>query len=61
MSTTPTPGRMRETMPRVAAFIDALRAAFGRDEVDGWIRRGLADGTFRAEENGVVVGGRGNE
>jgi hypothetical protein len=48
---------MRQRMPKVTAWIDALRDAFGRDEVDGWIRDGMANGTFRAEENGHVVGG----
>lgn len=48
---------MRQLMPKVTAWIDALREAFGRDEVDGWIRDGLANGTFHAEENGHVVGG----
>jgi hypothetical protein len=33
-----------------------LRAAFGREEVDGWIRAGLQDGSFRASENGHQVG-----
>lgn len=49
-------GEMRERMPVIAAFIDALRDAFGRDEVDGWIRQGLRDGTFRALENGHQIG-----
>jgi hypothetical protein len=53
------PVSMREKMPKVAAFIDALRDAFGRDEVDGWIRQGMADGSFRAQENGHVIGQRG--
>lgn len=55
-------GEMREHMPVVTAFIDALREAFGRDEVDGWIRDGLRDGTFRASENGHYIGKpQGNE
>ena len=45
-------------MPQVTAFIDALREAFGRAEVDGWIRAGLADGSFHASENGHTIGGR---
>lgn len=48
---------MRDRMPKVAAWIDALREAFGREEVDGWIRDGLANGTFCARENGHVIGG----
>lgn len=50
-------GSMREAMPKVAAWIDALRDAFGREEVDRWIRDGMANGSFRAEENGRVIGG----
>lgn len=52
---------MRARMPTVAAFIDELRAAFGKDEVDGWIRAGLRNGSFRAEENGHVIGGQRRE
>lgn len=51
-------GSMREAMPQVAEFIDACRDAFGTAEVDGWIRAGLQDGTFWAEENGHTVGVR---
>lgn len=51
---------MREKMPKVAVFIDAMREAFGRAEVDEMIRRGMAgEGGawhFRAEENGHIVG-----
>lgn len=43
-------------MPTVAGWLDDLRAVFGTEEVDGWIRVGLAQGTFYAEENGHVVG-----
>lgn len=43
-------------MPTVAGWLDDLRAVFGQDEVDGWIRVGIAQGTFYAEENGNVVG-----
>lgn len=52
------PGSMRLAMPKVAAFIDDLRAAFGKAEVDAWIRQGLKDGTFYAAENGHVIGKR---
>lgn len=49
---------MRDVMPGVAGFVDACRDAFGVEEVDGWIRAGLKDGTFWAEENGHTVGVR---
>ena len=53
-------------MPIVAAFIDQLREAFGKDVIDQAIREGLgpdesprdlrsAAGTFRASENGTVI------
>ncbi len=45
-------------MPGVSGFVDACRDAFGVAEVDGWIRAGLKDGTFWAEENGYTVGVR---
>lgn len=48
---------MRDAMPKVAAWIDQLRQAFGKDYIDECIRQGLRDGTFRASENGHVVGG----
>jgi len=48
---------MRLAMPTVAAWIDELRAAFGKDAVDQAIRAGM-DGqpTFHARENGQEVG-----
>lgn len=49
-------GSMRDVMPGVAGFIDACRVAFGAEEVDGWIRAGMKDGTFWAEEAGHTVG-----
>ena len=48
-------------MPKVARWIDDLRQAFGHDEVDGWIRQGLRDGTFGASENGYAVGSHARE
>lgn len=48
---------MREEMPAVAAFIDALREAFGATEIDGQIRKGMrGEPTFYASENGHTVG-----
>lgn len=52
----PTPGHLREKMPGVTAWIDALRDAFGKEMVDQMIRIGLRDGTFWAVEKGIVVG-----
>jgi hypothetical protein len=43
-------------MPTFAAFIDSLRAAFGTVEVNTWIRDGMRDGQFYAEEGGHVIG-----
>lgn len=52
----PDSGSLRAFMPEVAGFIDACREAFGTAEVNSWIRAGLKDGTFWAEENGHTVG-----
>lgn len=50
-------GSMRQDMPTVAAFVDDLRAAFGRDYIDGAIRAGLQGRpTFWASENGHELG-----
>jgi hypothetical protein len=43
-------------MPKFAAFIDSMRAAFGTVEVNTWIRDGMRDGQFYAEEGGHVIG-----
>lgn len=50
---------LREAMPATAAFIDAMRDAFGADMIHAAIRAGL-DGqpTFWARENGQEVGTR---
>jgi hypothetical protein len=48
---------LRTLMPQVAAFVDGLRVAFGADEVDAMIARGLAgEPVFFAEEAGYAVG-----
>lgn len=48
---------MRADMPTVAAWIDELRAAFGREVIDEAIRKGMAGlPTFHASENGHEVG-----
>lgn len=52
-------GSMREQMPVVTALIDGLRAAFGKDLIDGQIRKGMrGEPTFWAMENGHTVGTR---
>jgi len=44
-------------MPVTASFIDQMREAFGRVEIDAQIRRGMqGSDTFYAKENGVEVG-----
>lgn len=50
--------RLRQDMPETAAFIDALREAFGRAAIDAQIRAGLAGvpGRFFAQEGGHEVG-----
>ncbi len=48
---------LREAMPRVAEFVDAVREAFGAAAVDRAIRNGMAGGTdFCASEAGHTVG-----
>lgn len=49
---------MRELMPSVAAFIDEMREAFGKEHIDGQIRKGMngAKNTFYATENGHEIG-----
>lgn len=50
-------GSMRQDMPTVAAFVDDLRAAFGRDYIDGAIRAGLQGRpVFWAQEGGHELG-----
>ena len=50
---------MREQMPMTAAWIDSLRAAFGKDMIDQQIRRGMkGDPVFFASENGHSIGTR---
>ena len=49
---------LRDTMPTVTAWIDSLRDAFGKAEIDDRIRQGMkgAPGAFYAAENGQTVG-----
>lgn len=51
------PGAMREQMPETAAFIDALREAFGAEAINGQIRRGMkGEPVFHAREGGFEIG-----
>lgn len=51
-------GTMREAMPQAAAFVDAMREAFGADQVDPSIRAGMCGepNKFWAREAGHEVG-----
>lgn len=50
---------LREEMPWTAAILDDLRAAFGKEMIDGQIRRGLSgEPTFWARENSHRLGTR---
>jgi hypothetical protein len=50
----------RVAMPKVTAWLDDLREAFGRDTIDELIRKATTEGapTFYASENGYQVGVR---
>lgn len=48
---------LREEMPETTAFIDSLRAVFGKEMINEQIRKGLkGEATFYASENGHVMG-----
>lgn len=49
---------MRDAMPHTAAFIDDLRAAFGAEQINAQIKKGIAGlpGHFHARENGHEAG-----
>lgn len=48
---------LRDTMPLTAAWIDAMREAFGREYIDGIIRAGMnGSAVFHAAENGHTIG-----
>jgi hypothetical protein len=50
---------LRLAMPKTAAFVDAIRSAFGAEVVDRALRNALAGGTdFFASENGQTIGNR---
>lgn len=52
------PKAARAAMPLVTAWIDDLRGAFGREVIDGLIRKATVEGlpTFYASEGGRTVG-----
>lgn len=51
------PANMRAAMPKVAAWIDNLRAAFGAEDINAAMRfRVAGQPTFYASENGNQVG-----
>jgi len=53
------PGKksMRTEMPTIAAWVDAMVATFGKEEIHGQIRRGMAgEPCFSASENGHQLG-----
>lgn len=49
---------LRDQMPETAAFIDAMRDIFGKDEINAQIRKGMGGlpDKFHAVENGHEVG-----
>lgn len=48
---------LRDEMPNVAAFIDDLREVFGKEMIDGQIRKGMrGEPVFWASENGHEIG-----
>ena len=52
-------GSLRGRMPRVAAFVDALRAVGWGPDVDAALRNAKAGGTdFWASEGGIEFGAR---
>jgi len=49
--------KSREAMPRVAAWIDLLRQAFGESEINEQLRRGVrGEPVFFATEGGHQIG-----
>lgn len=46
-------------MPEIAAFVESLADAFGREYIEDLVRRGQrGEPTFYASENGIEVGTR---
>lgn len=51
------PANLRSQMPGVTAWIDSLRDAFGAEEINAFIKSGMAGvPVFYASENGHQVG-----
>jgi len=51
------PANLRSQMPGVTAWIDSLRDVFGADEINAFIKSGMAGvPVFYASENGRQVG-----
>ncbi|MCB4349361.1 hypothetical protein LA345_36740 (plasmid) [Burkholderia vietnamiensis] len=51
--------RKRDRMPQIAAFVESLADAFGREYIEDLVRRGQqGEPTFFASENGIEVGTR---
>ena len=50
------PSNPKADMPVIAAWIDELRAALGKDMIDKAVRDGLKNGGFWAIEQGFVIG-----
>lgn len=50
---------LREQMPVISAWVDSLRDVFGKESIEGQIRKGMkGEPTFWASENGNEVGTR---
>lgn len=49
---------LREKMPQTAWLIDELRRVFGKEDIDGILRRAMhgEPDCFYAEENGITFG-----
>lgn len=49
---------LRDCMPQTAAFIDFCREAFGAEQINAEIKKGMAGlpGHFHASENGQTAG-----
>lgn len=55
-------GSMRDQMPVTTSVVDDFRSVFGKEMVDGQIRRGMkGEPVFFASENGHTIGTRGRE
>lgn len=50
------PSNPKADMPVIAAWIDELRSALGKDMIDKAVRDGLKNGGFWAIEQGFVIG-----